>query len=103
MGDSYLLAKLLVLMGLDPASLQSTTHSKGDLPTYGVDLRLAGIGGLSSVVGWTEVQQEEARANKGKNKGFRLEGVFKLLGGFLAADLLLYIYLTAGGSVPWAS
>ncbi|MEW5300530.1 MAG: hypothetical protein WDW36_003459 [Sanguina aurantia] len=77
--------------------------SQGDLPTNGVDLRLAGVGGLSAVVGWTEVQQDEARADKGKSKGFRLEGVFKLLGVFLAADLLLFLYLTTGGRLPWGS
>ncbi len=35
----------------------------GEVPTVGdVDIRYAGIGGLSELIGWTEVQQEQ---NKG--------------------------------------
>ncbi|KAG1673544.1 hypothetical protein FOA52_003844 [Chlamydomonas sp. UWO 241] len=38
------------------------TCKKGDMPTAGdVDLRYAGIGGFSEVLGWTEVQTEDKK------------------------------------------
>lgn len=38
------------------------TAKKGDLPVTGADdVRLAGIGGLSKLLGWTEVQQETSK------------------------------------------
>lgn len=49
--------------------------------------RYAGIGGMSEVLGWTEVQQQE---KKGAMGGF--ENVLKLVGVVLAADFLLFAY-----------
>lgn len=38
------------------------TAKKGDLPVVGAeDIRMAGIGGLSAVLGWTEVQQQNGK------------------------------------------
>ena len=58
---------------------------KGEVPTVGdVDIRFAGIGGLSEAIGWTEVQQEQ---NKGMGG---VDGALKVVGIILAADLLLF-------------
>jgi hypothetical protein len=58
----------------------------GDIPTRdGQDVRVAGIGGLSALVGWTEVQQE----NQGKLGGFR---------GILVAVRLLATVISAPDS-----
>lgn len=62
------------------------TAKKGDLPAE-KDLRYAGIGGVSELLGWTEVQQEE---RKGAMGGF--ENVLKLVGVVLVLDLLLFGY-----------
>lgn len=44
----------------------------GDVPTKGdEDIRLAGVGGVSSILGWTEVQQETGGA-KGSAKSVLL-------------------------------
>mmetsp|Transcript_26024 Transcript_26024/g.56766 ORF Transcript_26024/g.56766 Transcript_26024/m.56766 type:complete len:286 (+) Transcript_26024:126-983(+) len=64
------------------------TCRKGDLPTkQEVDLRYAGIGGLSEVLGWTEVQQEESKEKLGG-----ISGVLKFFGVILVLDLLLFGY-----------
>ncbi|PNW74315.1 hypothetical protein CHLRE_13g602650v5 [Chlamydomonas reinhardtii] len=56
-----------------------------EVPTVGdVDIRYAGIGGLSEAIGWTEVQQEQ---NKGLGS---VDGALKVVGLILAADLLLF-------------
>lgn len=59
----------------------------GDLPTLPADkdIRFAGIGGVSEMLGWTEVQQEYAQGPLAGG----LETVLKLVGVFLAIDLLL--------------
>jgi len=62
------------------------TAKPGDLPTE-KDLRYAGIGGVSELLGWTEVQQEE---RKGAMGGF--ENVLKLVGVVLVIDLLVFAY-----------
>ena len=65
--------------------------AKGDdkLPTQDdKDIRYAGIGGVSEIVGWTRVQEEEGKALFG--------GVQPVLGGFgviLALDLAWGFYL----------
>lgn len=60
---------------------------KGEVPTVGdVDIRYAGIGGLSELIGWTEVQQEQ---NKGLGSA---EGVIKLVALVLVLDLALFGY-----------
>lgn len=57
---------------------------KGDVPTRdGTDVRYAGIGGVSSIVGWTEIQQEEA----GPMGGFR--GILALVRPRLLLAVLL--------------
>ncbi|GBF97284.1 hypothetical protein Rsub_09975 [Raphidocelis subcapitata] len=62
------------------------TAETGDLPTLpdGRDIRFAGIGGVSEMMGWTEVQQQYSKGFMGGS-----ETVFKLVGIFLAVDLLL--------------
>jgi len=62
------------------------TAKAGDLPVD-KDLRYAGIGGFSELLGWTEVQQE---AQKGALGGF--ETILKLVGLVLVADVLLFLY-----------
>lgn len=65
------------------------TARPGDLPTAnGRDVRYAGIGGLSEVLGWTEVQQEE---NKGGFFG-GANNVLALVALVLFADLALFGY-----------
>lgn len=63
------------------------TYQPGDLPTNpdGKDLRFAGIGGLSEVLGWTEVQQQST-----KTEGPPL--FIKLAAVVLVADLMLFLY-----------
>ncbi|KAG2429194.1 hypothetical protein HYH02_014127 [Chlamydomonas schloesseri] len=57
----------------------------GQVPTVGdVDIRYAGIGGLSEAIGWTEVQQEQ---NKGLGS---VDGALKIVGLILVADLMLF-------------
>jgi hypothetical protein len=51
--------------------------------------RYAGIGGLSEVLGWTEVQQEEQQGFMGG-----VNGVLGLVALILAADLALFGYVT---------
>lgn len=62
------------------------TAFNGDLPTIpeGRDIRFAGIGGMSELLGWTEVQQQYKEGFMGGS-----ETVLKLIGIFLAIDLLL--------------
>jgi len=62
------------------------TVRPGDIATtVEKDLRYSGIGGLSSVVGWTEVQQEE---NKDKDGSFGF--VLKIAGALLVLDLAVF-------------
>jgi hypothetical protein len=56
--------------------------------TNGKDIRYAGIGGLSELLGWTEVQQDE---NRGQFMG-GVENIFKLVALVLAADVALFAY-----------
>lgn len=64
------------------------TAAKGDLPVKGdVDIRYSGIGGLSAVVGWTEVQQQD---NAGLGGG--VENVLKLVGVVVVLDILVFAY-----------
>jgi hypothetical protein len=51
-------------------------------------IRYAGIGGLSELLGWTEVQQDE---NRGQFMG-GVENIFKLVALVLAADVALFAY-----------
>ncbi|KAL6753632.1 Rhodanese-like domain-containing protein [Haematococcus lacustris] len=65
------------------------TASKGDIKTTtGTDIRYAGIGGLSEVIGWTQVQRED---RKGALLG-GLDGVIKAFMVLLLGDLLLFAY-----------
>lgn len=65
------------------------TARPGDLSTSnGKDIRYAGIGGLSEVLGWTEVQQEE---NAGQFMG-GVNGVLSIVAVILAADIALFGY-----------
>lgn len=51
------------------------TAKPGDLPSKdGKDLRLAGIGGVSAMLGWTELQQEGR-----KGLGDRVENILKVV------------------------
>lgn len=64
------------------------TARPGDLATTnGRDIRYAGIGGLSEVLGWTEVQQEEKAGFMGG-----VAGVLGLVALILLADLALFGY-----------
>ncbi|PNH06535.1 Rhodanese-like domain-containing protein 11, chloroplastic, partial [Tetrabaena socialis] len=57
----------------------------GEVRTEGdVDIRYAGIGGLSEAIGWTVVQQEQ---NKALGSA---DGVLKVVGLILVADLMLF-------------
>ncbi|KAG2498522.1 hypothetical protein HYH03_003773 [Edaphochlamys debaryana] len=58
---------------------------QAEIPTVdNVDIRYAGIGGLSELIGWTEVQQEQ-----GKNLG-SIDAVIKFFAVILALDLLVF-------------
>ncbi|KAK9786288.1 hypothetical protein WJX73_004939 [Symbiochloris irregularis] len=59
------------------------TAKKGDLPVVGADdIRMAGIGGLSKVLGWTEVQQQNGKGFLGgSNNLIRLALVILALDG----------------------
>jgi len=62
------------------------TVKMGDVETVQEkDLRYAGIGGLSSLLGWTEVQQEA-------KKGIVPEDILKVAAGLVALDLLVFAY-----------
>lgn len=59
----------------------------GDIPTRdGTDVRYAGIGGVSSLIGWTEVQQENAGPMGG------LKGVLTIVGIIVLLDLIVLGY-----------
>ncbi|KAL6781473.1 hypothetical protein ACKKBG_A11285 [Auxenochlorella protothecoides x Auxenochlorella symbiontica] len=63
------------------------TAQPGELPVEGdVDVRLAGIGGLSSVLGWTEPQRE------GQGGGFAggFQNILKGVAVILLLDVLLF-------------
>ena len=49
--------------------------------------RYAGIGGISGLLGWTEVQQAESQAVLGGATGF-----IKLVFGILVIDILVFAY-----------
>lgn len=64
------------------------TAKPGELPSKdGKDLRLAGIGGLSAALGWTELQQEEQKG-VGQNVG----NILKAAAVILVLDLLVFGY-----------
>lgn len=59
----------------------------GDLPTEGgIDVRYAGIGGLSEILGWTEVQRAERKEKLGG-----AQGVINVFVGILAIDVALFV------------
>lgn len=59
----------------------------GDVPTRdGTDVRYGGIGGVSSLIGWTEVQQETAGPMGG------VKGVLTVVAIIVALDLALLGY-----------
>ncbi|KAK9827948.1 hypothetical protein WJX74_011026 [Apatococcus lobatus] len=66
------------------------TAQKGDLPAEGeTDLRLGGIGGVSELLGWTEVQRDLQRS-----EGFAggSNTIIKLAAGVLAIDAIVFFY-----------
>ncbi|CAD7704788.1 unnamed protein product [Ostreobium quekettii] len=64
------------------------TAKKGDLPMDGdKDIRYAGIGGVSALLGWTEVQQQDR-----EEAGDRLGNIIKVAGAVLVLDLLALGY-----------
>lgn len=64
------------------------TARPGDVATKDdVDIRMGGIGGLSEVLGWTEVQQEQS---KGAFGGF--ENVLKFFAVVLVLDGVWFLY-----------
>ena len=78
------------------------TSEKGDLPTVGgKDIRYAGIGGLSEVLGWTEVQQQDAKA-QGKEPG-GITTVTKVGLVILAIDGLLFLYEQLSGGLSFGN
>ena len=61
---------------------------QGDLDVIGAgDIRYAGIGGVSSLLGWTEVQQEEK-----KGLGGGVENVLKIIAGLVAVDACVLLW-----------
>jgi len=64
-----------------------TAHPADLRTSNNKDVRYAGIGGLSEVLGWTEVQQEEKQGFMGG-----VNGVLGLVALILAADLALFGY-----------
>lgn len=74
------------------------TAKGGEFPTDNEkDIRYAGIGGLSELLGWTEVQQTD---NAGFAGGF--QNIIKGLVVVVALDALLFVYelVTSPGSPP---
>jgi rhodanese-related sulfurtransferase len=66
------------------------SSAPGDVPTAeGKDVRYAGIGGLSEMMGWTDVQREQ-RQSQGMMQD--MSGVFAVAGVLLVADLALFAY-----------
>uniref|UniRef100_A0A7S3RAI1 Rhodanese domain-containing protein n=1 Tax=Dunaliella tertiolecta TaxID=3047 RepID=A0A7S3RAI1_DUNTE len=66
------------------------TACKADIDTEnGVDIRYGGIGGLSEVLGWTEVQREE---NPDGQVAGGLLGIIKFFAVILGIDLLVFAY-----------
>jgi len=64
------------------------TAQPGDLPTKdGKDIRYGGIGGLSEVMGWTEVQQDESKGFAG---GY--QNILKAFAVVLALDTIWFLY-----------
>ncbi|KAK9847231.1 hypothetical protein WJX84_005305 [Apatococcus fuscideae] len=66
------------------------TAQKGDLPAEGdKDLRLGGIGGVSELLGWTEVQRDVQRS-----AGFAggSSTIIKLAAGILAIDGAVFLW-----------
>jgi len=57
----------------------------------GVDIRMAGIGGLSELLGWTEVQQE---TGKGFAGGY--QNIIKGVAVLLAVDMVWFLYTVFG-------
>ncbi|KAK9823713.1 hypothetical protein WJX72_004845 [[Myrmecia] bisecta] len=65
------------------------TAARADLPVEGAaDLRYGGIGGMSEVLGWTDVQRED------KSGGFMggSENIIKVFGVILALDVAWFLY-----------
>lgn len=71
----------------------------GDIPTRdGQDIRLAGIGGVSELFGWTEVQQEAAGPNSGVRSALTIVALVVLLDGLVFAyEQVMYMQ----GKVPF--
>jgi rhodanese-related sulfurtransferase len=64
------------------------TAQPGDLPTKdGKDIRFGGIGGLSEILGWTEVQQDESKGFAG---GY--QNILKAFAIILALDTVWFLY-----------
>ena len=70
----------------------------GDLETRpeNIDMRYGGVGGVSGLIGYTEVQREEREAANGGKKE-QLTSFTKLAMAILVADGLLYVYEVATG------
>ena len=70
------------------------TARVGDIPVVNdTDPRYAGIGGVSALIGWTEVQQEAALKAGGNSN---VQKFFTLAGVILAVDLALLAYEKIG-------
>jgi len=64
------------------------TAKPGEMPSKGdKDLRLAGIGGVSAMLGWTELQQEGK-----KGVGERVENILKVALILVVLDVLVFGY-----------
>ena len=74
--------------GLDSATEPREVATEG-----GVDVRKAGIGGVSEMVGWTEVQQSEKKANAIGGKDAMLSSpLIQIALLALAVDLVIFVY-----------
>lgn len=70
------------------------TSRPGQVETEGgVDVRMGGIGGLSELLGWTEVQQETAKGFAG---GY--QNILKAVGVILLLDGIWFLYTVFGPS-----
>jgi rhodanese-related sulfurtransferase len=74
------------------------TARPGEVPTVGdVDVRFAGIGGLSALIGWTEVQQETSGQNLAGFPFWAILGVLGLASAYQVMDLLSLDFSKVGG------